>query len=245
MVKTPDSEKKTVSVSSKRRLLDLIRANETLKEELKRHQIQLLKIVQDNYFLHERLLPHEKKEHEIKQQREAGGGGAKKTKLISSSSSDEDCGPAARRNLVPEAPPPRKKRKYVRRADKLAALAAAAAAKETEVPEPAPVSSSSSTNTVFFSSGFSKSKSVSSLKRAYAERGSKSARKSGMASSSSATASVPIGLDQSSSLPPLHLDSSASNSRDLFPSESFASEVPGNLFDQDEDEDLKIDEDSI
>ena len=50
--------------SGKRRRLDLTRANETLKEELKRHQMKLLKIVQDNYFLHERLLPHEKKQQD-------------------------------------------------------------------------------------------------------------------------------------------------------------------------------------
>jgi hypothetical protein len=46
--------------AGKARLLRLIRENETLRENLKKQQRVLLKMMQDQYFLFERLLNHEK-----------------------------------------------------------------------------------------------------------------------------------------------------------------------------------------
>lgn len=53
----PQSEDDMLQIKSK--LVDLIRMNEVLKSELRRRQRRLMMLVQDKYFLCERLLAHE------------------------------------------------------------------------------------------------------------------------------------------------------------------------------------------
>ena len=230
------------------KLLQSIKENEVLTDELRRHQRKLLRLNRDKYFLFERLLAYEKpppkqaapKEETIeivdgvpKVVRVGKKRGPKPKKRDKSPPESSSSGlhlgsPTAFGQLMEPGQSllklkPKGRKKSGKKKDTFDQDEGGDQHMVTGSPLP---QTSSSTSPVTFSPGFSKDKTVSSLKRSQVNKSSPHQHRSKMPYQSVMPTPDPTAPDDIMNEPVAHM-----NRSEFFRHDSFSNEMPDNLFD--------------